>query len=89
MWLPVPSTSLVMAHYVPEVHDAHSDATRRGLENYTFLPPQVEIKKSPLEGYRRFTFMMLDAEVVAVSSASVCAEWMPRGKQHRICKRFR
>src|SRR5438552_11599268 len=27
--------------------------------------------KNPLEGYRRLTFMMLDADVVAVSSASV------------------
>ena len=27
--------------------------------------------KNPLEGYRRLTFMMLDAEVVAVSPASV------------------
>jgi hypothetical protein len=29
--------------------------------------------KNPLEGYRRLTFMMLDAEVVAVSPASVAA----------------
>jgi hypothetical protein len=27
--------------------------------------------KNPLEGYRRLTFMMLDADVVAVSPASV------------------
>jgi putative transposase len=27
--------------------------------------------KNPVEGYRRLTFMMLDAEVVAVSPASV------------------
>jgi putative transposase len=28
-------------------------------------------RKNPLEGYRRLTFMMLDAKVVAVSPASV------------------
>ena len=27
--------------------------------------------KNPLEGYRRLTFMMLDADIVAVSPASV------------------
>ena len=29
--------------------------------------------KNPLEGYRRLTFMMLDADIVAVSPSSVCA----------------
>ena len=28
-------------------------------------------RKNPLEGYRRLTFMMLDADVVAVSPSSV------------------
>ena len=32
--------------------------------------------KNPLEGYRRLTFMMLDADVVAVSPASVEASWI-------------
>ena len=30
--------------------------------------------KNPLEGYRRLTFMMLDADVVAVSPSSVCLQ---------------
>jgi hypothetical protein len=32
--------------------------------------------KNPLEGYRRLTFMMLDADIVAVSPTSV---WRVRG----------
>jgi hypothetical protein len=32
--------------------------------------------KNPLEGYRRLTFMMLDADVAAVSLASVEASWI-------------
>jgi hypothetical protein len=32
--------------------------------------------KNPLEGYRRLTFMMLDADVAAVSPASVEASWI-------------
>jgi hypothetical protein len=32
--------------------------------------------KNPLEGYRRLTFMMLDADVVAVSPAGVEASWI-------------
>ena len=34
--------------------------------------------KNPLEGYRRLTFMLLDADIVAVSPSSV---WRGRGKQ--------
>ncbi len=35
--------------------------------------------KNPLEGYRRLTFMMLDADVVAVSPASVWRVLKPAG----------
>jgi putative transposase len=31
--------------------------------------------KNPLEGYWRLTFMILDADIVAVSPSSVCACW--------------
>ena len=34
--------------------------------------------KNPLEGYRRLTFMMLDANIVATSQSSICGCW---GKQ--------
>jgi putative transposase len=35
--------------------------------------------KNPLEGYRRLTFMMLDADIVAVSPSSVLAgAWASR-----------
>ena len=37
----------------------------------------------PLEGYRRLTFMMLDADVVAVSPASVCRVLHPAGRLAR------
>ena len=36
--------------------------------------------KNPLEGYRRLTFMMLDADIVAVSPSSV---WRVRGHARR------
>jgi hypothetical protein len=35
--------------------------------------------KNPLEGYRRLTFMMLDADIVAVSPTSVGACWGRQG----------
>ncbi len=34
-------------------------------------PPKPPFPDGPLEGYRRLTFMMLDADVVAVSPSSV------------------
>jgi len=39
--------------------------------------------KNPLEGYRRLTFMMLDADVVAVSPSSV---WRVLGQAGRLTK---
>jgi hypothetical protein len=39
--------------------------------------------KNPLEGYRRLTFMMLDADVVAVSPTSV---WRVLGKAGLLSK---
>jgi len=46
--------------------------------------------KNPLEGYRRLTFMMLDAEVVAVSPAAHCTDSRkyPRGIQSFPGKRM-
>jgi hypothetical protein len=38
--------------------------------------------KNPLEGYRRLTFMMLDADIVAVSPASV---WRVLNRAGRDC----
>jgi transposase InsO family protein len=38
--------------------------------------------KNPLEGYRRLTFMMLDADIVAVSPSSVWREQPPAPHQH-------
>jgi hypothetical protein len=38
--------------------------------------------KNPLEGYRQLTFMMLDADIVAVSPASV---WRVLGRRGLTC----
>src|SRR5207253_8177212 len=41
-------------------------------------------RKNPLEGYRRLTYMMLDADIVAVSPSSVWRVLSQRSEERRV-----